>query len=265
MTHRLDTPRDVQPLHLPPASAWKDPERWLGDINSRNQPRKKLDVPVDDRGFVKPDETIEMVKELFVSSYEWVRDPTNPETRLDDHHFYFDEEDYKAIHHNGSTIPMRFREQAPNIGTMQRNLHNAIHHTTNKPAIPEIDAMDEYNIRYLIAKQAFSNLHEAATNTLQAQHFRWARRQDIKRNPWRLGERDEDLVGEQYNESQFKRHFSAYLDALEKFQKIDNKDIIVPGKKIKLERATPHQILRIGKIVARQAVNYQTPADPLAA
>lgn len=257
MVERVDPASSASFPHLPPAWAWKNAERWLEDLGPSGQPRQKIDLPTDDRGFIKTDEAVEIVKDLFIPSYQWIRDEKNPNTRLDDHHFYFDEEDYKPHNNHGSSIPSEFRELPPNIGTMTREIHCVFHHATNKVAMPEIDAMREFNERYHLAKQAFTNLHIAAEDTLQWHALRLARREDIRKNPWRIGNRTEDTIGEEITGTKFKLHFSAYLSALEEFKVVEHKDVIVPGKKLRLDRVTPQQIIRIGKIVTLRAVDYK--------
>lgn len=254
----MSAPQD-SPLHLPPRWAWKDPNRWLKPLEEN----EKIPLPVDDRGFVKTHEAVETVKDLFVDDYIWRHDSENFETRPDDHHFYYFEEDYKrysqqlaAVDDPRASVPIEFRGNPNNIGTMFRHAHNVFHHLSLRPDMPELDAMDEYLDRYKIAKQIFTRLLLASEETLEVQRLKIKRRDNVRRRPETVKD-GVDTAGQQYFQSEFESNFGSYQKALQEFMSVDNPDIIMLRGQLKLERPTPHQIVRIGKIATKRAVDFR--------
>jgi len=252
MGERLVTHEDASPIHLPPRSAWKPKYRHLYDSTE-----PLLTLPADDRGFVIPDEVIHTAKDWFVPGYEWTFDPDDYESRADDHHFHGEAADYKRLAAElGSDVPLRFRGNPLFIGKIPRKIHNAIHKNYQVAEIPEIEPMEEFLERYQIAKQAFIRLHNAAESTLDSHDKKLARRNTLRHNPT-IAADEEDSYATWLLNYEFQKNFAQYQLALQAFQLVNSKDILPPGKEIKLERPTPQQILRIGKTVAQKAVDYR--------
>lgn len=242
---------------LPPPEAWRRPDDWIDTNTGYVKPGvKKMRLPLDDRLFVKTDEAVEMVKGLFWEDYEWQVNPRDPELMPDDHHFQHARRLYLPDNHDGSVIPLRFRELPTRIGRMPRQVHNAFHDLTEQPPIPEIDAMAEYVDSYHLVRSAFSKLFKAAHQTVEAQKLFPARRQDIMRNPDRLADRSHDDIGEAFLASHFARHHKEYKLALEDFSNIKHLDF-VPESVRAIERSTPNQVAKaLGKVVSRTCVDY---------
>lgn len=118
----------VYPPHLPPADAWKVNPNTL----------RRFYAPTDDRGFVLPDATVEVVKNLFEDDYEWPVDPRYQQTQPDVHHFHWVARQYSSTVYGGRTIPNRFRELATVKGLVPRQFHNVIHTVTIPPLQPNI-------------------------------------------------------------------------------------------------------------------------------
>jgi len=249
MGERSSAPQD-SPLHLPPRHEWKPKHRYIFDSTV-----PLLDLPVDDRGFVKPDEVIATVKDWFVPGYDWSYDPDNDETRVDDHHFHGEAADYKKLDaHYGSSVPTRFRNNPFFVGRMYRPAHNAIHRGFKIAQPPELDPMVEFLDRWDIAIQSHKRLQDAARSTLDAYERRLGRKRTLKKFPSISS--DEDEYGQWLLNHEFEKNFAQYQIALTAFKAIEHSEILIPGKVIKLERASPQQVIRAGKAVAKKAIDY---------
>ena len=242
---------------LPPAEAWRQPDKWIDIETGYVKPDiKKLQLPLDDRLFVKTDEAVQLVKGLFWEDYEWQINPRDPELMPDDHHFQHARRLYMPDQHEGSVIPIKFRELPPRIGRMPRQIHNTFHDLTEQPPMPEIDAMQEYVDSYHLVRSAFSKLFRAAHQTVEAQKLFPARRQDIIRNPDRLAARGHDDIGEAFLTSHFARHHKEYKIALEDFTNIKHLDF-VPDNFKAIEKNTPNQVAKaLGRVVNRTCIDY---------
>lgn len=145
--------------HLPPLDAWK--------INPRSI--EKFYAPVDDRGFVLPNETIETILELFDDGYVWPVDwsksaPHN--LRPDDHHFHWIADWYLPKHfpHGNKDVPRRFREHPSRRGIIPRQFHNVLHEVTLPPKVPRVGHMAHYLQSFEIARQLFDSAERALMN-----------------------------------------------------------------------------------------------------
>lgn len=251
------TPELQSSRRLPPAEAWKEPKKWIDIESGRALPDiEKLKLPVDDRRFVMTDKAVSFVLDsLFWPDYEWAYDKNDPQTRPDDHHFYFDEAEYAPSRNGGSFTPIKFRELPTVIGRMPRQLHNTFHDLTLKPQMPEIDDMANYVDSYELAYRAFKKLFETAKDTVIAQQLFQKRRRSIA-----LGgvvpHDQNDSVAEAFMRSFFEEHFAAYSRAADVLSEIDNKDIVYPGE-LNINRLRPSVAVRkFGEVVTRRCVNY---------
>lgn len=147
------------PSHLPPLDAWKVNPKTL----------KRFYAPTDDRGFVLPDATVELVKDLFEDDYEWPIDRRYQQTQPDVHHFHWIAHQYTPIAYDGRTtsIPNRFRELPTVKGLMPRQFHNVIHKVTLPPKQPRLPHMARHVQAYDIARRLFTSA--ANTSTVQRQ------------------------------------------------------------------------------------------------
>lgn len=259
MTVALLTPETQSTRRLPPAEAWNEPEKWIDTETGLALPGvKKIILPTDDRRFVKTDAAVEYVLDtLFKTGYEWNFDYDDPETRPDEHHFYYERADYSSRANNGSLVPYKFRRLPTLIGRMPRQLHNAFHDLTVRPEIPEIEAMQNYIDAYALAYNAFKNLFDTAKITVEAMKMFPQRRQDVALGRV-IPKTEDDYIGEEYMRSFFKEHFSAYSDAVDAFIATENKDIIYPDYS-SIEKAKPHQVVsKLGRVVSRTCIDYVT-------
>ncbi|MEO5950091.1 MAG: hypothetical protein ABIQ04_01440 [Candidatus Saccharimonadales bacterium] len=237
--------------HLPPPDAWKEPDKWLSPDN-----RQKFYAPIDDRGFVLPDDTVETVLDLFHDDYEWPYDKDDPTTKPDDHHFHWEMDSYLPVHHLGSTIPMAFRELATNRGLMPRQFHNVIHHVTYEPEIPDLSDMEQYLRSYVLAKHAFLRLFATAKQAVTAQRTFSVRRQDILEHPDRI-KGDYDEVGEAFHAQQFNKYFTTYQQLILATQNIPSDNPVFSDIDRINRRLKPHHAVKIlGLAATRKYVNF---------
>ncbi len=251
------TPESQTSRHLPPAEAWRSPDKWI-DIKT-GLPREgieRLKLPTDDRKFVMTRQAIHYVLDtLFCPDYEWEFSSKDPQTRPDDHHFYFNEAEYAPDANNGLLIPMRFRESPTMIGRMPRQLHNVMHAFTIKPEMPEIDAMSEYLDAYALAMAAFRRLFDTAKDTVEARKQFPKRRQSVAAGKVSPADTD-DSFAEQYMRSFFEDHFNAYSRAVKELEQIDNIGIVYPDD-LNINKLKPHLVIeKFGTIVTRRHIDY---------
>lgn len=151
-TSRIDLPP-----HLPPRDAWKvDPDNL-----------EKFFAPIDDRGFVLPDATVERVLALFYDDYDWPINHSIQQMRPDLHHFHWYGRLYGSRYYQGRTIPHSFRELATLKGIVPRQFHNVIHKVTIVPNVPRYRDMERYVMAYELARRLLTS----ATNTTRAQEL----------------------------------------------------------------------------------------------
>lgn len=153
----METVDFVCPPHLPPRDAWKVNPDTL----------RRFYAPTDDRGFVMPTATVEVVKSLFEDDYEWPIDPQHQQTQPDIHHFHWLASSYSPDKFQQSTIPGKFRELPSVKGVLPRQFHNVIHDFTLPPQIPNYQDMEEHIQAYNIARWLFNS----AEQTTRAQRF----------------------------------------------------------------------------------------------
>lgn len=156
------------PAHLPPLDAWKTDPRTI----------KKFFAPTDDRGFVLPEATIDVVKDMFDGEYEWPVDFRFQQTQPDKHHFQWYKELYEPRRYQGRTIPKQFRNLPTVLGIMPRQFHNVIHSVTLPPLQPKYKEMEQHVRAYTVARKLFESAHLAAA-TKQEFSITADRRDDV--------------------------------------------------------------------------------------
>lgn len=257
MSVRLHSP-EMSSRHLPPPSAWKYPDDWLKveseDVGYLRSDTHKFKLPEDDRGFIKPNESIELMNLLFVDGYEWPFERDDPETRPDIHHWMNEEEWYEARNFSGDTVPKRFRNLPPLLGRMPRQYHNTIHALTIPADVPDYHHMKAYLEAWTLAKQMF----DGASGIQQARDAFISRREDVARNPERIRGRNFDIHGEEWLRENFSGNFKKYSDAIEQARNLydgreyDLDEFIVIEKKMRPKRI----IKELGRIVNRECINF---------
>lgn len=227
------------PSHLPPPDAWKENPAKI----------QKFYAPVDDRGFVLPDQTIEKVQDLFRDDYVWPVDARFQQTKADIHHFHWIGRLYKPDRFQGRSLPSRFRELPTVKGIVPRQFHNVIHAVTLPPNVPKYRNMDRHYRAYKVA----SRLYRAA---LAASATR--------RN---FAEMSDDPLGTELLIRKFNGQFQNYQLAIE--TALSDKALGELGIEIKkLPKRPPNEVARLlGKVVIQSEINYiaQLPHQPLAA
>lgn len=253
--------------NIPPFEAWNDPEYWLIRADGRlNTSRSKIIPPTDDRGFVKVDEFITgLHARLFRPDYKFRRDPSNPESRVDQHHIYGEREMYLPSHHGGNRTPLHFRENPLHVVLMPRQDHNVLHGVARFPEMPGMDDMEEFNDSYRIAHSAFTKLFKAARSTMESSKMFSVRRRSVAAHT--IIPRDErDTIAEAFMLDRFTRHYDNYMIAVEEFIQAEHKDIILPNHEILLPIIDRPSIVvrKIGRVVTRKHINLNvqpwTPA-----
>lgn len=248
---------NVRSRHLPPLEAWKQPEKWV-DI-STGLPRpdiSRLVLPTDDRGFINPSQVVEMVEDtLFWKDYNWPYEQGEQETASDDHHFYYTAAEYSPLNNSGSDIPSMFRTLPTVIGRMPRQFHNTIHDFTEKPAMPDIDAMAEYYQSYLLAYRAFQGVMQSAKNTTQASRM-FATRQKAVQDGLVHPSDPEDIVAKEMMRDFFSRHFEAYSQLVNRLMELPGRPLVIPDTE-KLSQYKPHvAVKKMSRFVLKGRVNY---------
>lgn len=248
---------EVRATHLPPPEAWKEPDKWVYVSEIDDQVRAKPDIrkiapPLDDRKFIKIDELMEEVLDLFWSDYDW---RSGDQLRTDIHHFYWPYEKFIPLQNGYVTLPYRFRENFANKGRMPRLTHNVIHEFTNEVDVPNQVDLQEFLDRAAIAVELFA----AAQQTVFGRSMFRSRRDDVRRNPHRLSHgRTEDYIGEDYMRSNFERQFTRYAAALDRYNEIREDEFGLPvAVEIPKKRARPDTVIAaFGKVVRQNCVNY---------
>ena len=221
------------PPHLPPHDAWK--------INPDTL--KKFYAPTDDRGFVLPDATVEVVRDMFEDDYEWPINFSLQAARPDIHHFHWYERLYSPEAFGGRKVPSRFRELASVKGVLPRQFHNVIHEVTLPPAMPRYRDMK----RHLDAYESASYLLQSAERTVEAQSLFALRRQNVSPDiDVALG----ILV------SAFERQFKGYQMNMEQLIGAAGLSLLRVDDP-KFERRKPYEVARIlGRVVRNREINY---------
>lgn len=215
----VNMPREAYSRRLPPPDAWKDYDKWVDpETGLARKDVAKITLETDDRGFLFPEPaTLQVIDQLFWEDYDWPFDPRDPQTAPDDHHFHFEARDYAASMHGSSPIPRRFRELPTLIGREPRQLHNAMHDFTNKPDMPEFDAMKEYIEAYKLAVRAFQRLSKRADKTIRTRQLFNERRRSVAEG--RVSPADPaDTIGMDFLRSTFERVFGDYSKAIEDYE-----------------------------------------------
>lgn len=242
--------------HLPPADAWKQPDKWIDTrMGLPLSDAKKIQLPVDDRNLLKPGESVEMVNEmLFWPDYDW-SEGSGLRMKGDVHHFYHPARAYEPSNHEGVEVPHVFRELPTMMGRMPRQFHNTLHSFTEIPAMPSYEVMERYTQSYLLARQAFTNLIRLAESTVDASRRFKVREQDLASG--RITPHDpSDTIGKEILKDFFARHFSAYAEIAELVRELPERDIVAPNiNEVHLTR--PHLVVRkLGRKVISKHVNY---------
>lgn len=230
---------DPSSVHLPPTDAWK--------VNPLTI--KKFYAPTDDRGFVLPEPTIEMVQSFFHDDYEWPVDSHDPRFTPDLHHFQYDEADYQPEQFDGNTIPRSFRELATRKGILPRQFHNTLHFLTYKPLMPNMEHMDAHVRAFYLARRLFT----AANGLMKAQHSFEQRKKDRQLQG---KTEDELLVGHLILLEQFKAHFNGYQEILDIIKEMPRDEEILPNLEVIVSKKMPrHTIKHLGHIARQSGVS----------
>lgn len=242
--------------HLPPLEAWKQPDQWIDTQTGLPLlDAEKIRLPVDDRKLLKPGEAVELVNEtLFWPDYDW-SGGMGLRMKGDVHHFYHPARSYEPIHHEGSSVPQKFRELPTMMGRMPRQFHNTLHAFAEIPRMPTYEVMDDYTQAYILAKQAFVNLIRLAETTVDASRRFRVRERDLatgKITPYDA----EDTIAKEILRDFFARHFAAYAQIAEVVRELPGREIVAPDvKEAYLSR--PHlAATKIGRKVIGAHVNY---------
>jgi hypothetical protein len=240
---------------LPPSEAWRSPDKWIDTKTGLVRPdASTLILPTDDRGFLRPDQVVGIVNEVFFwDDYDWPFTPGDKETEPDDHHFYYDAQEYEPKNNEGSITARLFRNLPPVIGRMPRQFHNTIHDLTTKPEIPDREDMEAYYQSYRLAERAFKRLFLSATKTSIAARQFSQRRSSIASG---LIQTNDDEIGEAILRSFFDKHFVSYSEAIQTFRTVPDKHIIDPNFHL-IERSNRQvQVKILGKVVSRKHINF---------
>jgi len=249
--------KNVRSRHLPPLEAWKRPDKWMDISTGLAKPFiSKFVLPTDDRGFLNPDEAVDFIAdEFFWSDYDWPTSRDDQKIAPSDHHFYHTAAKYNPEFHNGNTIPSRFRELTPLVGRMPRQFHNVFHDFTAEPAIPDMDAMEEYYKGYLLAHRAFLNLIVVAKNTSQASHMFKQRQLSI--NVGGVEPTDpNDVVAQEIMKDFFSKHFKLYSQSLDNLMLLPQRSLIMPEGAEAYQNKPHIAIKKIGKYMAKKSIDY---------
>lgn len=233
--------------HLPPPEAWKNPGRHMyvrtGQVKHNVN---KLVLPTDDRGFIRPHEVVDIVIDRFFwKDYDWPYDPTDIQTRPDDHHFYYDRAWYSPSMHDGDETARDFRELGTNIGRMPRQLHNAIHELTAQPPVPDRDAMYDYIQSYERASSVFEKMTKTAKQAIKQSTL------SVDNGLSRLNPLDEAFI-----QSFFTEHFPNYSIAVD-LLKSPSPDELLEIEVQQINTKKTRRLLRkIGSMPTQKYLNF---------
>ena len=232
------------PSHLPPRDAWAvDPDKL-----------RKFYAPVDDRGFVMLEETIETVKELFDPEYTWPVDERFQQAKPDLHHFHWVARMYDPSYHDGNRVPIQFRELPTVKGILPRQFHNVMHAVTLPPKMPEYEDMERHYNSYMLARQLFRTAQAAART-----RHRFAESRIV-------GDSRDEIANEMLIQK-FDRQFQGYREAIERL--MDEEGLETLRLDIKdLPRRKPHEVVKLlGRAVVSREINFVPlfKHEPLAA
>lgn len=188
---------------LPPAEAWKEPERWCQDESGRLKHIKtddKIELPVDDRSFIVAEKAVHQVLDLFEEEYEWPVNDCCRNARVDNHHWY-----HPRLRYTSDPIAAEFRALAYNRALLPRQFHNVIHAVTAVPTIPSRTDMEKYSETHDRAIHFLKRLGSAASAVVELQER------------WRDYREQEEPCEVEYEmlRQQFELHFNRYGACLE--------------------------------------------------
>ncbi len=242
------------PDSMPPREAWKNPTDWLGAIH----PDKRIVLPTDDRGFVQVENAFDRVMDLFHDNYKWEFIPDDFRTIPDFHHFYYYEKEWEMwatrlamsddkFESKNANAVIDFRNNPSNIGWMLRGIHNALHHTTQKPEMPSLEPIVDFNTNFSLASIAFGKVFDTATGAIKSSEQIKSRRRTVKNNPDIAPEGDPTgsaILGDKYD-----RKYKYLQKSLREFLGVDNKEILLPdGEAFAIDHTTPLEtIIELGK------------------
>lgn len=219
--------------HLPPRDAWRvDPVKL-----------RRFFAPTDDRGFVLPDATIEVVRDLIEEDYEWPIDSRVQQLRPDVHHFHWMARQYDPRFFQGRTVPIRFRE-SPNLkGVLPRQFHNLVHFATLPPLMPRYRDMEQHLDALYLARRLFDSAEKAV----------WAQSLFAMR-----GVQEDDEIARQIMTSAFDRQFRGYRAHIE--QMLGSSSLKLLGvEDEKFHKRKPHEVKKVLRtVIGQRAVNYVT-------
>ena len=242
---------------LPPLEAWKKPDKWIDLRSGLVKPSiSQLVLDTDERGFLDTDQVVEQVEDmLFWKDYDWPYTFDDQETAPDDHHFYYYKSEYSVQSNEGNPIPNRFRELPTVKGTMPRQFHNAIHDFTRKPDMPNIDAMGEYYMSYMLAHRAFKSLIASAKNTRNASQMFSHRRKSLANGTIQLSEHG-DVVAQEMMRDFFSKHFEAYSRSVDTIANLEERLLIISDMNETYQHKPHVAIKRLGRYVSQSTINY---------
>jgi|GEM_PF-2150474 len=242
---------------LPPREAWKEPDKWLGYIH----PEDRIPLPTDDRGLIQIDNAFDRVMDLFKPRYKWEFNPDDFRTVPDLHHYYYyarewrlwserlSQSDNPFEREHAKTV-LEFRENPTNVGLMLRGIHNALHHTTQKPELPELEYIAEYMRNYKLAELAFTKLIIAAQGVKESTDLLATRERNIRTKPELIQKNGgTDIFGQQILEDKLNRRQAYLKQSLKEFLGVHNNGIILPdGVEVRIDDTTPLEtIIELGK------------------
>lgn len=258
---------------LPPREAWKEPDKWLGYV----RPEDRIILPTDDRGLVQIDNAFDRVMDLFKPRYKWEFNPDDFRTVPDQHHYYYFKREWELwserlgqsedpFERENAQAVIEFRENPTNIGMMLRGIHNAIHHTTQKPELPALEHIVEYTTNYELARLAFSKITSAAEGIKKSTNLIALRENSVRQKPELVNNGETDAFCRQILEDKLNRRQAYLKQSIKEFLGVRNNGIIMPdGQEIRISETTPLEtIIELGKrarnfAYRNQAINEVTP------
>lgn len=227
--------------------------RLVDPVNNRDDNR--VPTKLDDFGRVDIVATLEVVRSTIDPTYGFPLKTT-------DHHIQWPESWYPFISDPDAPVnPFRFRDIAPNIVMMSRQLENWLHVVTLPPPIPDEEVMTHSVDAWCVGLQ----LYEAASEVIWWEKRRRNRRQRVEKDPSFLPPefKGQDIIGEAILAEILHTHHEGFQKHLDAFEKVpEDYWLVDPNKPLHVIARELGQIVKPGcRILTRTA----EPRQPLVA
>jgi hypothetical protein len=185
------------------------PEQYWA-FNPWENPNRKLDTPVDERGIVDVPKLIQAVRSTVDPEYNWM-------SIKNVHHLYYEEDEYPYIHkadHN----PHRFRNLPTSKILAPIDFHGWAHEVMVKPEPPSDEIMAYRIDAWNVARRLFNKAREV----VQTEKHTRRRCRKVAEDSSFLNKayNGEDVFGAAFLKSEYEANFIAFAEHLKDYKRI---------------------------------------------